>query len=113
MVFVCHFTPWYDFFLFILLIEALTAVEFVLEQQGLHRNSYVRTTQEISGNCVIQEHEKMCDAEARVSANLGFCGACFPPADSFILFVQSTALLGQFHSLWSSSPARKTAVLLR
>lgn len=77
MVFVCHVTPWYDFFLFILLIEALTAVAFVLEQQGLHRNSYVRTAQEISGNCVIQEHEKMCDAEASVSANLGFLWCVF------------------------------------
>lgn len=77
MLFVYHVIPWYDFFLFILLIEALNAVAFVLEQQGLYRNNYVRTAQEISDNCVIQEHEKMCDAEARVSANLGFLWCVF------------------------------------
>lgn len=77
MVFVCHVIPWYDFFLFILLIEALIAVAFVLEQQGLYRNSYVRTAQEIFDNCAIQEHEKLCDAEAHVSANLGFLWCVF------------------------------------
>lgn len=40
-----------------------------------------------------------------------FCGACFPQADSFIIFVQSTALLVQFHLPWSSSPAREPVIL--